>query len=182
MSLIEPPWYAPGFDSAETPRPAPLSVGERAVQIARSHLGEQETGGPNQGAIVLWACRLWLSEHRFLEMYQRGALAWCAGFACTALREAGSASILHVASLDVQTLLERCQGRGLAWLPQDGRELEPGDLVFFLRNGRPGHVGLAQAPVVAQRLKTIEGNAGNAARERSYAAGDPQICAFARVV
>lgn len=154
------------------------SVGNRAIEIARSKLGQHEEGGPNQGPIVTWSITPWPHDD------PRLGIKWCAGFACTCLLLAG-AKMKAVGSLSCEKLLENCQLRAWAWrfdASQNGPLPSPGDLVFFAKDEQIFHVGLVESVDDENGIiTTLEGNAEDAVRRHTYPISDPHIYGFASI-
>lgn len=184
----------------------PLRV--RALQVLLQKEGHREEGR-NQGEIVKWAT-LWMGirQERWQELYDKGALLWCACAAGKAYHEAlaqlrreqpralpGLEIRPHWSSEvsrdrspggDPGGLYERHLAAGW-WWPWEPAAGEPppeaGDLIFFFQAAgtlRPDHVGLV-LEVRQQEIITLEGNAGNAVRRRTYPLHSPKIQGFSRV-
>jgi hypothetical protein len=175
-------------------------IGEKALAVLLGHLGEREMGGRNQGAIVEWACKRWLSPERYNEQLARGALQWCAGAVCSAFADAGSQVIHEVASLSCRTLFQNLQKRSMTFGLLDP-QLAPqrGDVVFTDsdQDGRPGHVGIVEsvgafvdargrsepAPYVPGSILVVSGNSGpQADRVARSCVLDERIFGFARLL
>lgn len=186
---------ADNTDKAWPPPPqVPQWLGETALKVLLSHLGEKEQGGRNRGPVVEWACRRWLSKARYEEMLASGELLWCAGAVCSAFDEAGSQAIHEVASLSCATLWGNCQRRGYTFGLLDPQlQMVPGDIVFTDadKDGRPGHVAIVER-AEGDRLHVVSGNSGpdpgpgqrrQADRvARSTCVLDERIFGFARLV
>lgn len=153
--------------------PPEVALGARALACLLAHLGEQEEGGPNCGPVVEWAVGRWTHQHPDGS----GWAMWCAGAACSAFLDAGSAQIREIGSLSVPRLWQRCVEHQLVLLDVHAAELLPGDLVFFDHLvHEPGqaprwsvlaHVGLVEK-LVGTVLHTVEGNSGNAVARQMY--------------
>ena len=65
------------------------------------------------------------------------------------------------------------------WYASGDRLPDPGDLIFFdwNANGEPDHVGLV-AELDGEKVKTIEGNSGDACKEKSYPVGYYEILGY----
>ena len=150
----------------------------RAVAILLTHLGEAETA-KNQGPVVEWACRRWVTQEFWDKHYPAGQMLWCAGAVCSALAEAG-VDMKGIASVDADVLLLRMRKR---WRVLPVEEAQPGDVVFFWSRDRTDgmrHVGLVEK-VADGRMGTVEGNAKDQVRRRSYHLSDPGLAWVARV-
>lgn len=135
------------------------------VSVALSQLG-------NVGGAPYWS---WYGFESHVD--------WCACFVSWCANECGYLDIGVVprfasCSIGIQWFRER----GL-W-QDNGYEPRPGDLIFFDwdneddgQDGLPDHVGIV---VKAENgvIYTVEGNSGNACRERQYAAGHYEIYGF----
>lgn len=172
-----------------------------ALAAALALVGEHEVGGQNQGPIVEFSIGYWVKE-------EPGEWAlWCAGFASTMYLIAEAVLALRarlsreperaeleaalgrpspwreIGSLQCSTLWERANERKWTSLYPDAAA-QPGDLVFFRGREEPDtlkHVGL----VVGQKgryLLTVEGNAGDAVRRRTYDLSFERLYGLARPV
>ncbi len=79
--------------------------------------------------------------------------------------------------------------QGVNWFKESGLwreniyEPRPGDIIFFDWNGATGQNGLADHVGIVEKVEngmvyTIEGNAGNACRQKSYQLGDIEILGY----
>lgn len=168
---------------------APTAYQVRVMQEAFALLGRREDA-PNMGPLVRMLAEPFLPS-RYLSMYldedgeKRGELAWCALYACYCWWKAWPGFRRYARSA-VDDLWEATSAQQWAYLKSE-RAPAPADLVFFVRTGsssRTGphfrHVGLVVRYEADGVLRTIEGNAGDAVRERTYHLSDPQIFGFAR--
>lgn len=156
------------------------ALAQRVLQVALPMEGQAEVG-ENEGPIVQWSIGPW--THREPGPWAK----WCAGFASTCLLEAlATAQDDHqaewekIGSLSCDTLWARLTARGWTWRNSAGEPAEPGDLVFFGASTDLNHVGLVLA-LEGRTLRTIEGNAGDRVRRRSYDLSFPRLHGFARV-
>lgn len=65
-----------------------------------------------------------------------------------------------------------------AWIER-GRTPEPGDVIFFFRNGDINHMGIVSR-VAGGSVVTIEGNSGDSVAERCYSVSDGGIAGYGR--
>lgn len=184
------------------PGPGPVRLG--ALDIAKSKLGERETG-KNVGKIVDWAMQ-GITRRRADEPSPRGRMGWalwCAFFASQCFRREllarGDEALLRdwsrLASGSCDSLRRNLDARGWVWargaplpaalspqaVPVPGLP-GPGDLVFFGEDPEDlAHVGLVERLDGAGRLHTIEGNAGDRVAALDHPADHPRILLFARV-
>lgn len=172
-----------------------------ALAAALALVGEHEVGGQNKGPIVEFCIGYWVEETP-----EEWAL-WCAGFVSTMYLIAETVLALRsrlsrepergelekalgqpspwrkIGSLQCSTLWERASARKWTSLYPDA-EAQPGDIVFFSGRAEPDktkHVGL----VVGQKgrtLLTVEGNAGNSVRRRTYDLSFERLYGLARPV
>lgn len=86
------------------------TIGQAALAVAISKIGEREHGGKNQGPIVTWSMERF-TRHKPEEPRDgiAGWAAWCAGFAGRCYIEAGA--LVPWWSLLVTTLWDRMEGR-----------------------------------------------------------------------
>lgn len=143
-------------DPTATIREYPPTLGMRALEIARSKVGQRERGGKNRGAIVAWSME---GMHSASD-----APKWCAFFACqTFLRAAQTpeqlAEMKKIASGDCDRLWARLSARGWTWIYGANSTPPPGALIFFGAAQDLNHVGLVVEPD-GEAFITIEGNAG----------------------
>lgn len=156
----------------------PPAAGVRAVQILKERLGQHESA-PNQGPIVEWACRRWVSDEFWAKHYPAGKMAWCAGAVSSALSEAG-VPMVGIGSVSCDALLRHMRSRGWdVWTPKD-RLPSAGDVVFLGLPQDLRHVGLVVA-VEKPILLYVSGNAGNAVRERTLPVDDDSLAWYVRV-
>jgi Putative peptidoglycan binding domain/CHAP domain len=155
------------------------------VEYARQHLAAHpiELGGPNEGPWV--------------RLYMKGrdgeAFLWCAGFACTVIRQACEAkgvpaSVAYTMSCDDLGKAARTQRRFLAGRAAMGNgaqlsKIRPGSVFLIQNKTKPWdyiHTGIVIA-VDAQSFTTIEGNTNREGssngfevcrRERAYTRAD----------
>jgi hypothetical protein len=172
------------------------SLAAGALAVAGALVGEAEIGGENCGPIVEFSIGYWTAAEP--GRWSR----WCAGFVSTcflvadavalqrgllgraptmlevnaALRQRSRMSALG--SLSVDTLWARCAA--LRWTSQDLKQAQPGDLVFFGPEGDLNHVGLVVG-LADGTIKTVEGNAGNAVRRRTYPVDFDKLFGLARI-
>jgi hypothetical protein len=156
----------------------------RVVAEARSHIGEREATGHNDGPFV----------RRVLGGEE--GLAWCAAFVLRVYEWAGFALPVNFWTCRrVSTLFAELDERGAVLSAHDLPA--PGDLAFWLGHahasaGPSGHVGVVVETgtmTVLERdqwrtvrtIDVVEGNSGNAVRLRRYLHGEPgQPTAYAR--
>lgn len=154
-----------------------MSIGEQAVQIARSKLGMHEEGGENTGPIVEWAMKPWTNA-------QLGSWAkWCAAFVSTCLLEAGSQTIRKVASTSCDTLWNRCEKAGYAWRNYNTptqRKPAVGDIIFYGTSKDLYHVGIVSG-IDNNYVTLIEGNDHDAVHESKHLLTQTSIFGFARI-
>lgn len=160
-----------------------LPIGERAVNVARSKIGQREIGGQNKGPIVEWATQ-------GLPVYQ-DTPRWCAYFVSQCYRLAAAdeeeeRAVMRFAHGRVSVLWTRLAaqdvGQPWTWLTpsSDARptpEPKAGDLVFF---GGLHHVRLVES-FGGGWLHMIGGNEGNAVRRSRLPINDPTIHGFSTV-
>lgn len=166
-----PPAAAPGASQREpasrptgdAPAPSgqPSAHGARALDVARQEIGvAEDPPKSNRGARV--------------EEYQRGSAGqpWCAHFVSWCVARAGQSPFGHLAS--VAALRDWARGRG-KYLPASGSAPLAGDIFTMSRHDQSGrevggHTGFVAAfDARTQRIRTVEGNAGDRVAERSYA-------------
>lgn len=164
------------------------TIGQAALAVAITKLGERESGGKNQGPIVTWSMERFTRHKPELPRDGKdGWAAWCAGFAGRCYIEAGA--LVPWWSLLCSTLWERLEGRAQQTLWMPGAPLpEAGDLVFFGSDAdKLHHVGLVER-AEGLVLHTVEGNTSAkpggpsdcvARRERDLVTGD--VFGFARL-
>lgn len=150
------------------------------IDVLRSRLGlREDPGRPNQGAVVEWACRRWLSSSTWASEYPKGKLRWCAGAVCSAMADGGVEAVRQVASLSCDTLWQRCSSRGWTWLRGE-RMPEPGDLIFWGVADDLSHVGLVER-VEQTRVTIISGNRGDRVARHYARHDDPTVHGYARI-
>ena len=186
------------------PKPTPVPVRLRALQIARSHIGEREIvegyergkDAPaigNQGPIVRWSCERWTSPERFQREYAAGKMAWCAGFVSSCFLEACAPDLAaqwnHIGSTSCDALWTRLDRAGWTWrTTENGGMPAPGDLVFFVKlvdaapilheDATPDldHVGFVDGDA-----QVLSGNHHDAVGYSSRSLCGPAVWGFARV-
>ena len=146
---------------------APLAVGrssylgEKALAVAKREIGvAEDPPASNRGGRV--------------DQYQRGSAGqpWCAHFVSWCVGEAGQSPFGHVAS--VTALRNWAKGRG-KYLPAQQQAPLAGDIFTMPRYDRTGklvggHTGFVVGyDPKSQRVRTVEGNAGDRVKEGSYA-------------
>jgi hypothetical protein len=146
--------------------PAPSARAAQRVALAAAEIGVVEAPpGSNDGPRI--------AEYRTATA-GAGVGPWCAYFTSWIGAQAGT------------PLGERGEGEGYVphmadWLRGEGRYASPsdatprpGDLVFFdwERDGELDHIGLVHAVGADGRVYTIEGNADNAVKQRSWSSAE----------
>ena len=133
---------------------------EGLIAVARTQIG-------NRGGEPYWS---WYGfAHR---------VPWCACFVSWCADRAGllpSGALPKFSSCSAGVRWFRDRGR---WYGADTVPA-PGMIVFFdwYGDGSPDHTGIV-CTVTADGIRTIEGNSGDACRERNYAFRDPQILGY----
>jgi hypothetical protein len=160
----------------------PPTLGQRALAIAVSKIGQAEVGGQNKGPIVDWSITPW--THAEAGEWAR----WCAAFVSTCVLRAATPDQAiwwsKIGTTSATTLWKRCLASG--WARKSLKLAAPGDIVFFTHGGDPSavrglrHVGLIEQ-IDAKEVHTVEGNAGDAVRRRVYPLSDPLIYGSAKV-
>lgn len=150
----------------------PETLAQRALAVAQALVGLAEEGN-NEGPLVEWALAPWTRR-------EPGPWArWCAAFASTCYVVAGAP---HDWQRLGSTSCDALWGRCVLWSFRDLRQVQPGDLVFFGAEGDLMHVGLVVALEAGGRqLRTIEGNAGNEVRVRTYPLDFPKLYGAVRL-
>lgn len=138
-------------------------MNQRLVEVARSQLG-------NTGGEPYWS---WYGFEERVE--------WCACFVSWCANECGYMEQGKIPKFSLCT-------DGVSWFRSHNQWLEgieepaPGMIIFFdrARNGQDGradHVGIVER-VENETVYTIEGNSGDACKERSYAVGYYEILGY----
>lgn len=175
----------------EKPRMPPLgSLGERALEVARSQVGVQERTGTNDGpqiARYFEGCTRIVNGKEVPTGWQEG-WDWCAAFASWcgyAAADPGSAPP-HGKRIAVWELIRDAKALN-RWQEAEewGSGPRPGDLVCWKRGGdprkqgEPGHVSRCVSWDGA-RLVTIGGNELNRVREADVSADLPRAVGVIR--
>lgn len=183
----------PMRDTLAIINPPPTGLSEAIVAYARQHLAQHpiEIGGANEGPWV--------------RFYMRGkegqAFLWCAGFACTVIRQASEAlqqntSVAFTMSCDSLAQAAKAQerflsGRSVVGNPSDAAKIQPGSL-FLIQNKNNQNDYIHTGLVIAadhDSFTTIEGNTNQEGgsngfevcrRERGYARADFYVVSDAR--
>lgn len=116
---------------------------------------------------------------RYGQWYGNPYGHWCAMFVswCLNYAEIPEEAIPYEAGCYAWTV--KLDEMGLYQTPENYTP-ETGDIIFFYRNGRIGHVGIVES-VDAEKGKvhTIEGNSGNSVRRREYDLTSQKITGYA---
>lgn len=184
-------------------------LGKRAVSVLQEKRGQSEATGKNDGPIVEWAMKRWLSEHRYAELLAEGKLLWCAGSAGSAYQDAldqlrreepgflPDLDLRRCWSLECPVLLKRHQDRGWARPWRVGGDPQVGDILYLVsldEEGRPRysedgspkihHVRLYAGPDQGGPLATLRyvaGNEHNQVVSAAMRADDAELYAVSRV-
>lgn len=176
-----------------------ITIGEKALAIALSKLGEREQGGPNQGPIVEWS----LAGLTRRPPDETGWAKWCAFFVCQCyLRAAQDADrhhfgkmappprrVLRFASGDCDRLWHNLSledpAQPWTWLAispeaRTPPDVRPGCLIFLGGHGDIQHVSFVHR-LENGWVEELGGNIGDAVRLRRRPFTDPTIYGYAEV-
>ncbi len=167
------------------PAPKPTTMSDAIVAFAKQHLSVHpiETGGPNCGPWVRF----------YMKGRQGEEWLWCAGFACTIVRQAsellGSKSPItyqvgcDAIAREAERLGSSFAGTDVIRDPTKARKITPGSLFLIRNQNNPGdwiHTGIV-IDADSHSFTTIEGNSNTAGgrngfevcqRERGYKQAD----------
>ena len=160
---------------------------EDIIAIAESQLGYRESeidfiidgSGKRQGYSI------------YGDLYGLDYVDWCAMFASACLRFAGvskedypvssSCNRWKNALIELEAY-EPVENDGRSHEEYEGYMPQPGDLVYFLREGypkdEPHHIGIVTG-IEEGVLKTIEGNTSRSVARKEYSLTDPRIIGYA---
>lgn len=116
---------------------------------------------------------------RYGQWYGNQYGHWCAMFVswCLNYAEIPEEAIPYEAGCYAWTV--ELDKMGLYHSP-DEYSPEAGDIIFFYRNGKIGHVGIVESvDKEKSKVHTIEGNSGNAVRRREYKLDSKKITGYA---
>ena len=150
----------------------PPTLGMRAVEIARTKIGEREHGGANKGPIVLWSTKDLTKA--------REGLKWCAFFAWQCFLQAAQtpeqrALVKGLASSSSSFTYSRL--RSQKWHIKDP---VPGCMIFFAQKGLIYHMGIVEK-IEKGMVYVIEGNSGDSVKASRYPLDHATIYAYTEV-
>ena len=150
-------------------------VGQRMVQLAQQEIGVSETGGNNESSRI--------REYRTATAGAENTPGpWCAYFVSWLAKNAGAPIGANGNGTGYVPTLE-------AWGKQTNRFVEfgqqapqPGDIVIFDwgGDGTPDHTGIVERVGADGAIHTIEGNASDTVKRRTYAASTDDIRGYVR--
>ena len=145
-----------------------LDAREKVVDIAVSHLGQNEYDGTHRAIIDRYNTQKVLPRGYRVQYTD----AWCATFVSSVALEAGFETIMPTeCSCPQMVALYKALG---CWVENDAYAPKPGDIIMYDwqdsgsgdNHGTPDHVGIVVS-VSDGRMKIIEGNINNAVGYRS---------------
>jgi len=138
------------------------------VAAARTQLGVREQGGKDRG----------VGKYSRAVLGKENVAPWCAYFVSWAYQQAGvKLGPNGKGDGAVATLSAWAKSKG-RFTPR-GSKPEPGDLVVIRGSA---HIGMVESVGRDGRIHTIEGNASNAVRRRTYSPDAPQITGYIRAI
>ena len=165
------------------------------VRIAQDEVGylekasnkdlDSKTGNPGSGSWTKYARDLWSADPHFFQGNKNGIADWCSVFVAwcvymAAGRDSSKAQMAlcyggpYGASCTYAANYYKAAGRWNLMHPQ------PGDQIFFRRDGQIVHTGIVVSVDPDGVIHTVEGNSGNAVRRQAYGMADDRIYGFGR--
>lgn len=169
--------------AAEAVRIAALEVGY--LEKASNKDLDDPQANPGDGSWTKYARDLWMAEPNFYQGPKNGIADWCSIFVAwvvyvAAGRDSSKAQAAlcyggpYGASCTYAANYFKAAGR---WIQADP---QPGDQIFFQRNGQLVHTGLVEKVDPDGIIHTVEGNSSNAVRRQAYGPGDARIYGYGR--
>lgn len=153
------------------------TFGQALVSYAKTKLGQKEQGGENMGPIVDWSFALWTKR----KPDETGWSKWCCGFASTCIYY----TLVDLAMLqEAKDWLKKGSLSCTSFYNKNADCITPGktpyvgSLILFGKDASNlHHIGIVTG-VDTTYVYTIEGNAGNAVREKKYLLTDDDIYCY----